>query len=65
MSHKLQSHELETSQSPAVRNNIVVVMADLCIRYTSAVEAHLENISACLHDETPLIRRQTMTLLTK
>ena len=25
--------ELETSQDPAVRNNITVVLCDLCVRY--------------------------------
>ena len=27
--------ELETSQDPAVRNNITVVLCDLCVRYGS------------------------------
>jgi hypothetical protein len=29
--------ELETSQDPAVRNNITVVLCDLCVRYRSTI----------------------------
>lgn len=34
-------------------------------RYTTLVDRYVSNISACLKDETPLIRIQTLTLLTR
>ena len=34
------ARELETSDSPIVRNNVIVIMCDLCIRYTSLVDRY-------------------------
>ncbi|KAM7435860.1 Condensin-2 complex subunit D3 [Porites harrisoni] len=58
------ARELETSNDPAIRNNVTVVMCDLCVRYTSLVDRYVPNIAACLKDGTSLVRRQTLTLLT-
>ncbi|KAJ7392206.1 Condensin-2 complex subunit D3 [Desmophyllum pertusum] len=58
------ARELETSDDPAIRNNVAVVMCDLCVRYTSLVDRYVPNIAACLKDTASLVRRQTLTLLT-
>ncbi|XP_068707976.1 condensin-2 complex subunit D3-L-like isoform X1 [Montipora foliosa] len=58
------ARELETSNDPAIRNNVIIVMCDLCVRYTSLVDRYIPNIAACLKDNAPLVRRQTLTLLT-
>ncbi|KAJ8347580.1 hypothetical protein SKAU_G00261690 [Synaphobranchus kaupii] len=58
------ARELEVSEEVAVRNNVVVVMCDLCVRYTTMVDRYIPNISACLKDQEPLIREQTLMLLT-
>ena len=58
-------HELETSKHPAVRNNIIVVLCDLSVRYSTKVDPYIGNISACLRDESLLIRKQTLTLLAR
>ncbi|EDO46571.1 predicted protein, partial [Nematostella vectensis] len=58
------ARELEMSEDAAIRNNIVVVMCDLCVRYTSLVDRYIPNIATCLRDKAPLVRRQTLTLLT-
>ncbi|KAG7483568.1 hypothetical protein MATL_G00039750 [Megalops atlanticus] len=58
------ARELEVSQEVAVRNNVVVVMCDLCVRYTNMVDRYIPNISACLKDCEPLIREQTLIMLT-
>ncbi|NXE24077.1 CNDD3 protein, partial [Ardeotis kori] len=58
------ARELEVSRDVAVRNNVVIVMCDLCIRYTSIVDRYIPNISLCLKDPSPLIRQQTLLLLT-
>ena len=55
--------ELETSKHQAVRNNIVVVLCDLAVRYSTKVDPYISNISACLRDESLLVRKQTLTLL--
>lgn len=57
--------ELETSDSPVVRNNVMVIMCDLCIRYTSLVDRYVPNLAACMRDQSELVRRQTLLLLTR
>lgn len=39
-------------------------MCDLCIRYTSMVDRYIPNVSLCLKDPNPFIRKQTLILLT-
>ncbi|KAG8523176.1 Condensin-2 complex subunit D3, partial [Galemys pyrenaicus] len=56
--------ELEVCDDVAVRNNVVIVMCDLCIRYTAMVDKYIPNISMCLKDSDPFIRKQTLILLT-
>ena len=48
----------------AVRSNVVLVMCDLCVRYTNMLERYLPSISACLQDNHMLVREQTLTMLT-
>ncbi|KAK2504960.1 hypothetical protein MC885_000760, partial [Smutsia gigantea] len=56
--------ELEVCDDVAVRSNVVIVMCDLCIRYTVMVDKYIPNISMCLKDAEPFIRKQTLILLT-
>ncbi|XP_053451769.1 condensin-2 complex subunit D3 isoform X2 [Nycticebus coucang] len=56
--------ELEVCEDVAVRNNVIIVMCDLCIRYTVMVDKYIPNISLCLKDSDPFIRKQTLILLT-
>ncbi|XP_060035869.1 condensin-2 complex subunit D3 [Erinaceus europaeus] len=56
--------ELEVCEDVAVRNNVIVVLCDLCIRYTAMVDKYIPNISMCLKDSDPFIRKQTLILLT-
>ncbi|NXJ10790.1 CNDD3 protein, partial [Odontophorus gujanensis] len=58
------ARELEVSHDIAVRNNVVIVMCDLCIRYTTMVDRYIPNISLCLKDPHPFIRKQTLILIT-
>uniref|UniRef100_A0A8C7JMY5 Condensin-2 complex subunit D3 n=1 Tax=Oncorhynchus kisutch TaxID=8019 RepID=A0A8C7JMY5_ONCKI len=58
------ARELELCSELAVRSNVVVVMCDLCVRYTNMVDRYIPNVSACLRDKEPLIRKQTLTMLT-
>ncbi|XP_074072376.1 condensin-2 complex subunit D3 isoform X2 [Macrotis lagotis] len=56
--------ELEVCEEVAVRNNVIIVLCDLCIRYTVMVDRYIPNISVCLKDSDPFIRKQTLILLT-
>ncbi|KAK9803508.1 hypothetical protein WJX73_000161 [Symbiochloris irregularis] len=55
--------QLHASTLPAVRNNIVVALADLCKHYTALVGGHIPRLAACLADPHALIRRQALALL--
>ncbi|XP_061370588.1 uncharacterized protein LOC133313254 [Gastrolobium bilobum] len=57
--------ELEKSESAALRNNIVVTMADFCVRYTALVDCYITKITRCLLDPCELVRRQTFILLSR
>ncbi|XP_004298132.1 PREDICTED: condensin-2 complex subunit D3 [Fragaria vesca subsp. vesca] len=57
--------ELEKSDCAALRNNLVVVMADFCIRHTSLVDSYIPRITKCLRDPCELVRRQTFILLSR
>uniref|UniRef100_A0A3Q3WCI5 Condensin-2 complex subunit D3 n=1 Tax=Mola mola TaxID=94237 RepID=A0A3Q3WCI5_MOLML len=58
------ARELEVGTEIAVRNNVVVIMCDLCVRYTNIVDHYIPNISACLRDNEAVIREQTLIMLT-
>lgn len=58
------ARELEVGTEVAVRNNVVVIMCDLCVRYTNIVDLYIPNISACLRDNEAVIREQTLIMLT-
>ncbi|KAL2229753.1 condensin-2 complex subunit D3 [Sesamum indicum] len=57
--------ELEKSDCAAIRNNIVVMMADFCVRYTAMVDCYMSKITKCLRDPCELVRRQTFILLSR
>jgi len=55
--------ELQRSEEPVVRNNVLVVMCDLCRRHTSLVEAHVPALATRLVDPNVTVRRHTLALL--
>ncbi|KAM7385039.1 hypothetical protein PAMP_001138 [Pampus punctatissimus] len=58
------ARELEVGTEVAVRNNVLVIMCDLCVRYTNIVDHYIPNISACLQDTEAVIREQALIMLT-
>ncbi|XP_070565322.1 condensin-2 complex subunit D3-L-like isoform X2 [Ptychodera flava] len=57
--------ELEESTSAAIRNNAVVIMSDLCVRYPGLVDRYIPNVTACVKDESAMVRKQTLTVITR
>ncbi|XP_023006293.1 condensin-2 complex subunit D3 [Cucurbita maxima] len=57
--------ELENSDCAALRNNLVITMADFCVRYTALVDCYLTKITKCLRDPCELVRRHTFILLSR
>ncbi|GAB2289497.1 hypothetical protein Dimus_023807 [Dionaea muscipula] len=56
--------ELE-SDCAALRNNILVTIADFCVRYTALIDCYIPKITKCLRDPCELVRRQTFILLSR
>ena len=56
--------ELETDASPVVRNNILVLLCDLCVKYTMIVDKYIGRVASCLTDANELVRKNCLTLLT-
>ncbi|CAN6468839.1 unnamed protein product [Victoria cruziana] len=57
--------ELEKSDSAPLRNNIMMVMTDFCIRYTALVDCYITKITKSLRDPCEVVRRQTFILLSR
>eukprot|EP01080_Neovahlkampfia_damariscottae_P005679 gene5679-9500_t len=57
--------ELEKAKDEVVKNNILIIMCDLCVKYTSLVDRYINKISECVNDESDLVRRTTAVLLTQ
>ncbi|KAG6549944.1 hypothetical protein Mapa_008455 [Marchantia paleacea] len=57
--------ELGRTNSAAVRNNIMIVMTDFCVRYTALVDGYLHDLTKSLKDSCELVRRQTFVLLSR
>ena len=51
------ARELKHSQAPAIRNNIVVVLSDLAVRYSIKVDPYIPDMAVCLKDKSLLVRR--------
>ena len=48
----------------SVLNNVVIVLCDLCVRYTALVDKYVPTICTCLKDPNPFVRKQALLLLT-
>ncbi|XP_058000935.1 uncharacterized protein LOC110633017 isoform X2 [Hevea brasiliensis] len=59
------TEEFDKSDCAALRNNLIVTMADFCVRYTALVDCYISKITKCLCDPCELVRRQTFILLSR
>jgi len=51
--------------APAIRNNALFALSDLCVRYTALVDSHLPAIAAACSDDHPAVRRHAVLLLSQ
>ncbi|KAL5479868.1 hypothetical protein EMCRGX_G023460 [Ephydatia muelleri] len=58
------SKELETSECPDVKNNVIVVLCDLAVRYSARIDPYIHVVSSCMKDPSLMVRKQSLTLLT-
>lgn len=56
--------ELNSTPSPVLRNNVLVVLTDLCVRYTSLVDPHMGRLTMCLRDPNEVVRQHALLLIT-
>merc|ERR1719192_3171151 len=54
---------LESTSDPAMKNNIMYCLADMCVRYASLVDPLLPQMTSCLKDPSVGVRRTTVILL--
>ncbi|KAH7473984.1 Condensin-2 complex subunit D3 [Phytophthora ramorum] len=57
--------ELRTCDEQDIRSNILLILGDLCIRYTSLVDAYVPTIALSLLDESRLLRRSALLLFSQ
>ncbi|OQR94918.1 condensin-2 complex subunit D3 [Thraustotheca clavata] len=57
--------ELQTSPIEAIRSNILLVLGDLCSRFTSVVDVYVPTIAASMLDPSHLVRRNTLLLFSQ
>ncbi|CAK4074439.1 unnamed protein product [Aphanomyces euteiches] len=57
--------ELQTSDNVAIRSNILLILGDLCMQYTSMVEVYVPTIAACFLKPNLLLRRNVLLMLTQ
>ena len=65
-----ESAMLDTSTSVegtanVVKSNALLVLGDLCVRYTNLVDRHIGSLATCLQDSDVLVRRHALVLLTQ
>ncbi|GFU09250.1 condensin-2 complex subunit D3 [Nephila pilipes] len=55
--------ELMTSKEDMLRNNAVLILIEMCKRYTSYADMYIPIISICFKDKRYMVRYQSITLL--
>ena len=59
---KFAAH-LAREEHPIVRNNVLIVLGDLCVVYTGLVDQYLPWVTTCLSDPSDLIRFQAAVVV--
>lgn len=57
--------ELEKSKDEIVRNNILIILCDLTVKYTSMMDRYVNKLSECINDPSSLVRRTGAVLITQ
>jgi len=61
----LGAHSQSSTAAAAVRSNALLVLGDMCIRYTNLVDRHVDTMAQCLQDTDSLVRKNALILLTQ
>ncbi|CAH1774609.1 unnamed protein product [Owenia fusiformis] len=55
---------LEKSPNPAIRANTIIALGDLTFRFPNLIEPWTSNLYARLRDDSPMVRKNTLMVLT-
>ena len=55
----------EDRHSSVVRSNALLVLGDMCVRYTNLVDRHVDTLSMCLQDSDSMVRKNALIILTQ
>ena len=61
----LFSKVLEDDKHFEIRNNILIVLCDLIVRYPTIIADYLYCVTDCLQDDSTIVRRQAIIIITK
>ena len=53
----------KSKQSSIIKNNIVVSISDLLLRFPNTVQPHIGLLYQNLHDKDPRVRKTTLTMV--
>lgn len=56
-------NELDCNDS--VRNNALLILGDLCVKYTHLVDKYIDVLASCLQDRNASIRKHTLLMMTQ
>ncbi|XP_043235483.1 condensin-2 complex subunit D3-like [Amphibalanus amphitrite] len=54
---------LDVTEDPAIKNNVVFTLSDMCVRYATLVDPLMPQVTCCLKDRSLVVRRNTLILL--
>ena len=57
--------QLHDQGNSAVKCNCLVILCDLCVRYSATVDPYVLDMSACFADTDPMVRHQSLLIMTK
>eukprot|EP01038_Epipyxis_sp_PR26KG_P004398 gene4398-6220_t len=64
--HKQIHNKLHDSEElAALRSNSLLILGDMCIRYTHLVDRHIHSISLCLMDSDEIVRKNALLLISQ
>jgi hypothetical protein len=58
-------HQLTTSSDAPLKCDCLICLCDLCVRYSALVDDHISVMTNSLADESPMVRRQTLHIVTR
>jgi condensin-2 complex subunit D3 len=59
------THQLHQPDHPSVKCNCLVVLCDLCVKWSATVDPYVLDLTICFADGCPTVRRQALLIMTR